>query len=128
MLFAVNGPVVLVSNYGIRDLRIANEFILWDSADGHLARLRASAAQKFVAAEDHAGAGARLFCDGTARCMPGGEPDGGPGRHRHPLERLDTDFGALLAACRATIMPRREARERPAPRGTEAKADRRRAS
>ena len=29
-MFAVKGPVVFVSRYGIRDLRVANEFILWD--------------------------------------------------------------------------------------------------
>ena len=29
--FGAKGLVVLVNNYGIRDLRIANEFILWDS-------------------------------------------------------------------------------------------------
>jgi hypothetical protein len=30
-LFAAGEPVVFVSRYGIRDLRVAAEFILWDS-------------------------------------------------------------------------------------------------
>jgi hypothetical protein len=30
-LFAAGEPVVFVSRYGIRDLRVADEFILWDS-------------------------------------------------------------------------------------------------
>ena len=30
-LFAVGEPVVFVSRYGIRDLRVADEFILWDA-------------------------------------------------------------------------------------------------
>jgi hypothetical protein len=31
MLPADRGPVVIVSRYGIRDLRVGNEFLLWDS-------------------------------------------------------------------------------------------------
>jgi hypothetical protein len=31
VLFAAREPVVFVSGYGIRDLRVADEFILWDS-------------------------------------------------------------------------------------------------
>jgi hypothetical protein len=31
LLSAARGPVLLIGRYGIRDLRVANEFILWDS-------------------------------------------------------------------------------------------------
>ena len=31
LLLAARGPVLLIGRYGIRDLRVANEFILWDS-------------------------------------------------------------------------------------------------
>jgi hypothetical protein len=31
MLPAERGPVVIVTPYGVRDLRIGNEFLLWDS-------------------------------------------------------------------------------------------------
>jgi hypothetical protein len=33
-LSAAKGPVLLIGRYGIRDLRVANEFILWDSIAG----------------------------------------------------------------------------------------------
>ncbi|WP_245288076.1 hypothetical protein [Bradyrhizobium sp. Ec3.3] len=33
MLPAERGPAVIVSRYGIRDLRIGNEFLLWDSIE-----------------------------------------------------------------------------------------------
>jgi hypothetical protein len=31
LLSAARGPVLLIGRYGIRDLRVANEFMLWDS-------------------------------------------------------------------------------------------------
>ena len=99
MQFAVKGPVVLVSNYGIRDLRIANEFILWDSvteisACGHRG-------QKFVVLKITPALEQRLFCDGTARALLAANRTAGLDGIVIRPNGLDTDFSALLAACRA---------------------------
>src|SRR5215470_7748272 len=41
MLPSGRGPVVIVSRYGIRDLRVGNEFLLWDSiADVSVGKFR----------------------------------------------------------------------------------------
>jgi hypothetical protein len=88
--------VVLVNNYGIRDLRIANEFILWDSVTDISAcehRGRKCVVLKVTPALEQ-----RLFCDGTAKALANraAGPDGIVIRPNG----LETDFEALLAACR----------------------------
>jgi hypothetical protein len=98
MLFAVNGPVVLVSNYGIRDLRIANEFILWDSVTDVSACEHRG--QKFVLLKITPALEQRLFCDGTAKALLAANRTVGLDGIVIRSNGLDTDFGALLAACR----------------------------
>jgi hypothetical protein len=99
MQFAVKGPVVLVSNYGIRDLRIANEFILWDSVTEISACEHRG--QKFVVLKITPALEQRLFCDGTARALLAANRTAGLDGIVIRPNGLDTDFSALLAACRA---------------------------
>ena len=99
MQFAVKGPVVLVSNYGIRDLRIANEFILWDSVTEISACEHRG--QKFVVLKITPTLEQRLFCDGTARASLAANRTAGLDGIVIRPNGLDTDFSALLAACRA---------------------------
>ncbi|OAF13388.1 hypothetical protein AYJ54_44480 [Bradyrhizobium centrolobii] len=95
MLPTERGPVVIVTRYGIRDLRIGNEFLLWDSiAD--------------VSAEDGRGhkvvvltltpALQRQFsCIRTKRAASRGTQ---ADRLVIDPEGLATDFDTLLRACR----------------------------
>jgi len=97
-LFAVKGPVVLVNNYGIRDLRIANEFIFWDSVTDISAcehRGRKCVVLKITPALEQ-----RLFCDGTAKALLAANRAGGLDGIVIRPNGLETDLEALLAACR----------------------------
>ncbi|MGY8634090.1 STM3941 family protein [Bradyrhizobium sp. 14AA] len=92
MLPAERGPVVVVTPYGIRDLRIGNEFLLWDSIAE-------------ISAEEHRGrkmivltptpALQRQLCTirALARCVR-------DDRIVIRSEGLATDFDTLLRACR----------------------------
>lgn len=92
MLPAERGPVVVVTSYGIRDLRIGNEFLPWDSIAE-------------ISAQDHRGrkmivltptpALQRQLCSirALARCARDGHIVIRP-------EGLATDFDTLLRACR----------------------------
>jgi hypothetical protein len=97
MLFAAKGPVVLVSNYGIRDLRIANEFILWDSVtdiSGCERRGEKSVLLKITPALEQ-----RLLDDATAKALLAASRTAGGIVIR--ANGLDMDFEALLATCKA---------------------------
>ena len=96
MLPAERGAVVIVTPYGIRDLRIGNEFLLWDSIAE-------------ISAEEHRGrkmivltptpALQRQLCTirASARCA---QDDRRSGRIVIRTEGLATDFETLLRACR----------------------------
>ncbi len=98
-IFAVKGPVVFVSRYGIRDLRVANEFILWDSI------LNVSACesrkQKFVVLELSPALEKRLFATRNGQAMLAANRALGLGGIAISASGLATEFDALLRSCTA---------------------------
>jgi hypothetical protein len=96
MLPAERGPVVIVTPYGIRDLRIGNEFLLWDSIAEISAEERRG--RKMIVLTPTP-ALQRQLCTvrGLARCA---QDDRQNGRIVIRSEGLATDFETLLRACR----------------------------
>lgn len=92
MLPAERGPVVILNHYGIRDLRIGNEFLLWDSiAD--------------VSAEDCRGHKVIVLTPTLAlqrqlSCIRAATRNAQDERIVIRPEGLATDFDTLLRACR----------------------------
>lgn len=92
MLPSERGPVVIVTLFGIRDLRIGNEFLLWDSiAD--------------VSAEECRGRKVIVLTPTPAlrkqlSCIRAAPRSGKNERIVIRLEGLATDFDTLLRACR----------------------------
>lgn len=89
------GPVVIVSRYGIRDLRIGNEFLLWDSiaeVSDLECRGRRAVVLKLTPALQR-----QLSCINTRRTAPSSVAD-------HVVispQGLATDDDLLLQTCRA---------------------------
>ncbi|MDH2344765.1 STM3941 family protein [Bradyrhizobium sp. SSUT77] len=96
MLPAERGPVVIVTPYGIRDLRIGNEFLLWDSIAKISAEERRG--RKMIVLTPTP-ALQRQLCAirGLARCA---QADRQNGRIVIRSAGLATDFETLLRACR----------------------------
>ena len=96
MLPAERGPVVIVTPYGIRDLRIGNEFLLWDSIAKISAEERRG--RKMIVLTPTP-ALQRQLCAirGLARCA---QADWQNGRIVIRSDGLATDFETLLRACR----------------------------
>ena len=93
------GPVLSVNRYGIRDLRIANEFILWESvADVSACRV---GRQSFVVLRLTPAVEQRLLGADTAQAMlAANRALGIDGVAISPVG-LATDFDGLLATCSA---------------------------
>ncbi|OKO85820.1 hypothetical protein AC630_04620 [Bradyrhizobium sp. AS23.2] len=92
MLPAERGPVVIVTPYGIRDLRIGNEFLLWDSIAE-------------VSAEDDRGHKMIVLTPTPAlqhqlSCIRAASRGAQADRILIRSEGLATDFDTLLRACR----------------------------
>ncbi len=92
MLPAERGPVVIVTPYGIRDLRIGNEFLLWDSIAE-------------ISAEDDRGHKVIVLTPTPAllrqlTCIRAASRGVQADRIRIRFEGLATDFDTLLRACR----------------------------
>ena len=89
VLPAERGPVVIVTPYGIRDLRIGNEFLLWDS----IAEVSAekSRGHRVIVLTSTPGLQRQLSC------IRVGAPND---RIVIRSEGLATDFDTLLRACR----------------------------
>ncbi|WP_339035299.1 STM3941 family protein [Bradyrhizobium symbiodeficiens] len=92
MLPAERGAVVVVTPYGIRDLRIGNEFLLWDSIAE-------------ISAEESRGHHIIVLTPTPAlrrqlRCIPDLARCAQNDRIVIPSEGLATDFETLLRACR----------------------------
>lgn len=89
---AERGPVVIVTPYGIRDLRIGNEFLLWDS----IAEISAEddRGHKMIVLTPTPALQRLLSCTRTA--SRGAQAD----RILIRSEGLATDFDTLLRACR----------------------------
>jgi hypothetical protein len=96
LLPAERGPVVIVTPYGIRDLRIGNEFLLWDSIAEISAEERRG---RKVIVLTPTPALQRQLCTirGLARCA---QDDRQNDRIVIQSEGLATDFDTLLRACR----------------------------
>lgn len=92
-------PVLSVSRYGIRDLRIANEFILWESvADVSACRV---GRQSYVVLKLAPAVERRLFCVDTARTLlTANRAQGIDGVAISPAG-LAMDFDSLLQTCSA---------------------------
>jgi hypothetical protein len=92
MLPAERGAVVVVTPYGIRDLRIGNEFLLWDSIET-------------VSARESRGRGAVVLTLIPAlrqqRTCPRGRRDASSDKVVISLDGLATDVETLLRICRA---------------------------
>ncbi len=83
MLPAERGPVVIVTSYGIRDLRIGNEFLLWDSiADVSAEECRG---HKAIVLTPTPALQRQLFCI-RAAARDAGRP------HRHPFGGVGDRF------------------------------------
>jgi hypothetical protein len=92
LLPAERGPVVIVTPYGIRDLRIGNEFLLWDSiADVSAEECRG---HKVIVLTPTPALQRQLSCIRAA--SRGTQAD----RIVIQSEGLATDFDTLLRACR----------------------------
>jgi hypothetical protein len=92
LLPAERGPVVIVTPYGIRDLRIGNEFLLWDSiADVSAEECRG---HKVIVLTPTPALQRQLCCIRAA--SRGTQAD----RIVIQSEGLATDFDTLLRACR----------------------------
>jgi hypothetical protein len=100
LLPAERGSVVIVTSYGIRDLRIGNEFLLWESiAEVSAAERRG---HRMIVLTPTPALQRQLCC---IRARIGGKTGSKPGRVRDDrivirLDGLATDFETLLRACR----------------------------
>ncbi|MBR0830621.1 hypothetical protein JQ596_34455 [Bradyrhizobium manausense] len=101
MLPTERGPVVIVSRYGLRDLRIGNEFLLWDSiaeVSGLECRGRRVIVLTLTPALQR-----QLSCI-KAKCAAPRTHAECEAPHSHVVispQGLATDFDTLLQACRA---------------------------
>lgn len=96
-----------VSRYGIRDLRIANEFILWESvADVSACRL---GRRSFVVLKLTPAVERRLFCVDTARALLTANRALGIDGVAISPAGLATDFDNLLKTCSAYFAAASEA-------------------
>jgi len=92
-------PVLSVSQYGIRDLRIVNEFILWESvADVSACRL---GRQSFVVLKLTLAVERRLFCVDTAQALLTANRALGIDGVAISPAGLAMDFDNLLKTCSA---------------------------
>jgi hypothetical protein len=96
MLPAERGSVVILTPYGIRDLRIGNEFLLWDSIAEISAEERRGR-KVIVLTPTPALQRQRCTTRGLARCA---QDDRQSDRIVIRSEGLATDFDTLLRACR----------------------------
>lgn len=98
-LFGARQPVLSVSRYGVRDLRIANEFILWDSVvDVSTCRV---GRRSFVVLKLTPAVEQRLFCASTAQAMLAANRALGMDGIAISAAGLATDVDGLLATCSA---------------------------
>jgi hypothetical protein len=100
MLPAARGPVVIVTPYGIRDLRIGNEFLLWES----IAEISAEecGGHKVIVLTPTPGLQRQLCCIRAKIGHKSGNKSRGVQDDRIVIrpDGLATDFETLLRACR----------------------------
>jgi hypothetical protein len=98
-VFAAKGPVVFVSRYGIRDMRVATEFILWDSVVNVSAC--ESRKQKFVVLALSPALEQLLFATSSGQTMLAANRALGVDGIGISASGLATEFDALLQSCAA---------------------------
>jgi hypothetical protein len=100
LLSAAKAPVLLIGRYGIRDLRVANEFILWDSiAEVSACEYRR---RKFIVLKVTPALEQQLF---TAKAMQAMlHANRAMGLDGIAIGGLTADFGRLFDACTAYHM------------------------
>jgi hypothetical protein len=96
---AAKGPVLFVSRYGIRDLRVADEFILWDC----IAQVSACEVrkQRFVVLTITPALEKRLFASSTGQALLRANRAFGLDGIAISVGGLATDFDELLSTCAA---------------------------
>jgi hypothetical protein len=105
-LLKVRAPVLSVSRYGIRDLRIANEFILWESVtDVSACRV---GRQSFVVLKLTPAVERRLFCVDTAQALLTANRALGIDGVAISPAGLAMDFEDLLKTCSAYFAAARQ--------------------
>jgi hypothetical protein len=110
MLPTGRGPVVVISRYGVRDLRIGDEFLLWDS----IAEISAGECRgrKVVVLKPTRALQRQRCCVETRRAAPDGNHDAD--RVVISPAGLATEFDTLLQAClayRASALQQKNSRE-----------------
>lgn len=96
-LLKTRGPVLFVSRYGIRDLRIANEFILWDSVTAVSAG--EANGRRLVVLKITPALEQRVFCSGAAQAILAANRARGVDGIAISPAGLSVDFDTLLQAC-----------------------------
>jgi len=100
-------PVLLIGRYGIRDLRVANEFILWDSvADVSTCEYRR---RKFIALKITPALERQLFTTRSRKAMLNANRAMGIDGIAISSSGLTADFDTLLDACAAYHAAARQA-------------------
>ena len=107
LLLAARGPVLLIGRYGIRDLRVANEFILWDSiADVSTCECRR---RKFIVLKITPALEQQLFISKARQAMLHANRAMGLDGIAISAGGLTADFGSLFDACTAYHMAAKRA-------------------
>jgi hypothetical protein len=98
-LITAKGPVVFISRYGIRDLRISNELILWGSVEN--ISCWEYRRQKCIVLKISPALEQQLFATGAKRAMLLANRAVGVDGIAISPSGLTTDFDALLKTCMA---------------------------
>ena len=107
LLLAARGPVLLIGRYGIRDLRVANEFILWDSiADVSTGECRR---RKFIVLKITPALEQQLFISKARQAMLHANRAMGLDGIAISAGGLTADLGSLFDACTAYHMAAKRA-------------------
>jgi len=107
LLSAAKRPVLLIGRYGIRDLRVANEFILWDSiAEVSACEYRR---RKFIVLKITPALEQQLFISKARQAMLHANRAMGLDGIAISAGGLTADFGSLFDACTAYHMAAKRA-------------------
>jgi hypothetical protein len=98
-LLTARGPVLFISRYGIRDMRIANELILWDSVEAISACDYRK--QKFILLKVGPALEQRLFATKMKQALQQASKAMGFDGVTISAGGLATDFDSLLSTCMA---------------------------
>jgi hypothetical protein len=97
LLFVAQEPVLLIGRYGIRDLRVADDFILWDSvADVSTCEYRR---RKYVALKITAALERQLITTKSRQAMLNANRAMGVDGIAISADGLTADFDTLIGAC-----------------------------